>query len=192
MSRRPIGWIVAMLIVLAPVVALAQGFQITPPVQAELDRAKAMVAQWAADPVIVEAVKGQNAKGPMAGMDNAKWKTVRRSDPIVKEFQASAAGQLLTKKCEGSGGEFTEAFLNASHGEKVAFFQKTTSYIHAGAAKFDVPYKSGKPWQGAAEFDESSQLYAIQVSVPVVAEGKPIGALVVGVNLSHLEKVAKK
>jgi hypothetical protein len=185
-------WVIGVGIVLAPAVALAQGGQITPPLQAELDRAKAAVAQWAADPAIVDAVKAQNAKGPMAGMDNAKWKTVRRSDPIVTEFQTSAAGQLLRKKCEGSGGEFTEAFLNGSRGEKVAFFEKTTSYIHAGSAKFDVPYTSGKAWQGKAEFDESSQMYAVQVSVPVLAEGKPIGALVVGVNLSYLEKLAKK
>ena len=47
----------------------------------------------------------------------------------------------------------------------------------------------GKAWQGKPEFDESSQIYAIQLSVPVLAEGKPIGVLVVGVNL---EKIAKK
>jgi C4-dicarboxylate-specific signal transduction histidine kinase len=35
-------------------------------------------------------------------------------------------------------------------------------------------------------------VYAIQISVPVMAEGKPVGALVVGVNLTHLEKLAKQ
>ena len=71
----------------------------------------------------------------------------------------------------------------------MAFVEKTSSYIHNGQPKFDVPFSSGKAWQGKPEFDESSQAYAVQVSVPVLAEGKPIGVLVVGVNL---EKVTKK
>ena len=85
-----------------------------------------------------------------------------------------------------------EAFLNGALGEKVAFVEKTTSYIHKGQAKFDVPYTTGKTWQGSPEFDESSQTYAIQISVPVLVDGRPAGALVVGVNLTHLESLAKK
>ena len=187
-----VKFVTILALMLVATVAHAASFEMTPAVQAELDKQKTVVAAWAADPVIVGAVKEQNAKGPIAGMDNPKWKTTRRSDPVVKELQANAAGQLLKKKIEGSGGAFNEAFLNGSRGEKAAFFEKTSSYIHVGQAKFDVPYTSGKSWQGKAEFDESSQTYAIQISVPVMADGKPIGALVVGVNLSHLEKVAKK
>jgi hypothetical protein len=179
-------------VILAPVVALAADFQITPAIQAEIDRQKQVVAGWAADPVVVAAVKAQNGKGPISDMDNAKWKSTRRSDPTVKAFQSSPAGQYLKGKVEGSGGVFNEAFLNGGKGEKTAFVEKTSSYVHAGQAKHDVPYTSGKPWQGKPEFDESSQAYAIQVSVPVLDGGKPIGSLVVGVNLSHLEKVAKK
>jgi hypothetical protein len=125
-------------------------------------------------------------------MDNAKWKGTRRTDPLVTGFQSNAAGQFLKARLAESQGAVSEAFLNAAQGEKVAFAEKTTSYIHKGSAKFDVPFTTGKPWQGKPEFDESSQTYAIQISVPVMADGKTIGALVVGVNLSHLEKVAKK
>jgi hypothetical protein len=179
-------------IVLAASGAAGAGFEMTAAIQAELDKQKTVVAGWAASPVIVSAVAEQNRKGPIAGMDNPKWKMTRRSDPVVVGFQASAAGQFLKAKLAESQGAVSEAFLSAAQGEKVAFAEKTTYYIHSGMAKFDVPFKSGKPWQGQAEFDESSQTYAIQISVPVLAEGRPIGALVVGVNLSHLEKVAKK
>ena len=179
-------------VALFPVMALAASFEITPAVQAELDRQKQVVAGWAADPVIVNAVREQNAKGPIPGMDNAKWKTTRRSDPVVKQFPANPAGQYLRAKLEASGGAVSEAFLNAAGGEKVAFVEKTTSYIHAGQAKHDVPFTTGRPWQGKPEFDESTQTYAVQISVPVLDGGKPIGSLVVGVNLSHLEKVARK
>src|SRR5436853_7371065 len=78
------------------VAAVAQGeFGITPGIQAELDRQKRVVAGWAADAVIVKAVVEQNTEGPLAGMDNAKWKVLRRSDPLVRAFQSNAAGQFL-------------------------------------------------------------------------------------------------
>ena len=172
--------------------AAAAGFEMTASVQTELDRQKTIVAGWAANPTIVNAVAEQNRKGPIEGMDNTKWKATRRSEALVTAFQGNAAGQLLKAKLTESQGAFSEAFLNAAAGEKVAFVEKTTSYIHKGQAKFDVPFTSGKSWQGKPEFDESSQTYAVQISVPVVADGKTVGVLVVGVNLSHLEKYAKK
>jgi hypothetical protein len=171
---------------------IAFGFEMTPAIQGELDKQKAVIAKWAADPVLIKAVVDHNGKGPIQGMDNPKWKTVRRSDPMTKEFQSNSAGQFLKGKLEGSSGLFSEAFLNGAQGEKVAFVDKTSSYIHLGQAKFDVPFTSGKAWQGKAEFDESSQTHAIQISVPVVKDAKPIGVLVVGVNLTSLQKTAGK
>lgn len=181
----------AMFAVLLPAVAGAMEFEVTPAVQSELDRQKAAIARWAADPTLVAAVRAQNRKGPMAGVDNAKWKSMRRSDPAVRQFQQSAAGEFLRNRQRESGGAITEVFLNAAKGEKVAFVEKTTSYIHAGAAKHDVPFASGKPWQGEPEFDESTQTYAVQVSVPVLDGGRPIGSLVVGVNVSHLRQAQR-
>lgn len=188
--RIPYYTVIAALAAL-PAVSAALDFDITPAVQAELDREKAVVAKWAADPVIVKAVEEQNRKGPIAGMDNAKWKRTMRSDPVVKQFQNNAAGRFLRAKMRESNGAVTEAFLNGAKGEKVAFAEKTTSYIHAGAAKHDVPFHTGRLWQGKPEFDESSQTYAIQVSAPVVANGRSIGSLVVGVSLSHFKSAAR-
>lgn len=168
------------------------GFEITPAVQKELDKHVENVKAWAAEPSIVKAVIAQNEKGPIAGLDNPKWKTLRRSDALVKEFQSNPAGQYLKRKISDSNGTYAEAFLSAAQGEKVAFFEKTTSYLHKGMPKFDVPFTSGKAWQGQPEFDESSQSHQIQVSVPVVSGGKPVGVLVVGVSLAKLEKTGKK
>lgn len=179
------------LAVFVPAVAGAMDFEITPAVQRELDRQHALITRWAADPTVVEAVRAQNRKGPMAGVDNAVWKTLRRSDPAVRQFQDNAAGKFLRKCQRDSGGAITEIFLNAARGEKVAFVEKTTSYIHAGAAKHDVPFGTGKPWQGEPEFDESTQTYAVQLSVPVLDGGRPIGSLVVGVNVSHLRQAQR-
>ena len=174
-----------------PAVSVAVDFEVTPAVQAELDRQTTVVAGWAADPVVVKAVQEQNQKGPIAGMDKATWKKTRRSDSLVKEFQKNPASAFLQSKLRGSGGMATEAFLNGAKGEKVAFAEKTSSYIHAGAAKHDVPFTTGKPWQGKPEFDESSQTYAIQVSAPVLVNGAPIGSLVVGISLSHFRSASR-
>lgn len=166
-------------------------FEITPAIQKELDQTIEVVKGWAADPVIVSAAAAQNQKGPIAGMDNPKWKTVRRSDELIKGLQNNDAAKLLKQKLDASQGLYSEAFLNASQGEKVAFVDKTSSYLHKGQPKFDTPFTSGKSWQGQPEFDESSQTHQIQVAVPVLADGKPIGVLVVGVNLTKLTGALK-
>jgi hypothetical protein len=186
------GTIASVALALWTTAAAAAGFQMTPAVQTELDKQKTVVATWAAHPTVVAAVVEQNRRGPIVGMDNPKWKITRRSEPVVTGLQTNAAGQYLKSQLDENKGKFNEAFLSASLGEKVAFVEKTTSYIHKGQPKFDVPFTTSKAWQGAPEFDESSQTYAIQISVPVMVEARPIGVLVVGVNLSHLESIAKK
>ena len=186
---RATVWAPLWMIVMA---GAAFAFEMTHATQAQIDKHKTAIAGWAADPVMVSAVKDQNGKGSIPAMDNPKWKTTRRSDAIVKAFQENPAGKMLKAKLEAAGGVYTEAFLNAAQGEKVAFVEKTTSYIHLGQPKFDVPFTSGKSWQGKPEFDESAQTYQLQISVPVLADGKSIGALVVGVSLAQLEKAGKK
>ena len=186
-----VGFVAGVSIVVAATAAHAT-FEITSAIQAELDRQKKVIAGWAADPVIVKAVAYQNVKGPLPGVDNATWKALRRSDPVVRAFQSNPAGKFLRAKMEASGGLITEAFLSATEGEKVAFAEKTTWYIHKGMRKFDVPFTTRSAWQGRPEFDESAQTYQIQISVPVLVDGRPAGALVVGVGLAQLEKRAQK
>jgi hypothetical protein len=174
-------------------VSFAAQLEITGAVQTELDRQKVELAKWAADPTIVSAVKEHNAKGPIPDMDNGKWKTLRRSDPVVKALIEGPAGHVLKKRMQDSSGAIDKVFLNGAAGDKVAFAEKTISYLHKGQEKFDVPMSTGKPWQMSKPwFDESLQGYAVQIAVPVVADGKTIGVLVGSVPVAHLEKVAKK
>jgi hypothetical protein len=145
---------------------------------------------WAASPIVVEAVLAQNQKGPIAGMDNAKWKTVPESDALVKGFIDNETGKFLQAELAKTEGVCVGAFLNAAQGEKVAFTEKTGSYLHKGSAKFDVPFATGKPWQGKPELED--KIYVIQISVPVLSDGKPIGVLVVEIDGSKLETLVKK
>ena len=126
-------------------------------------------------------------------MDNAKWKTVRRSDPVVHAFVSAPAGVFLKKRIEASGGALDKAFISAAQGEKVAFAEKTISYLHRGQEKFDTPMTTGKPWQMTKPwFDESLQGYAIQVAAPVMDNGKAIGVIVASVPVIYLERIARK
>ncbi len=177
--------------VLAAMTAWAADFEITPAVQKKIDGNIKAAAKWAADPVVVKAVAAQNEKGPIAGMDNPKWKTVAKTDPIVKGFQTNAAGKFLTTKVKASK-TVVGAFLNAAQGEKVAFTEKTASYIHKGSAKFDVPMSTVKPWQGKPEFDDDAKAQLLQISVPVLSDGKAIGALVVEMNVTKMAESPKK
>src|SRR4030095_4666587 len=147
MRHATIGFITAVVLALTATAASAAGFQMTPAVQAELDKQKTVIAGWAANATVVNAVVEQNRRGPIAGMDNPKWRLTRRSDPTMTAFQSNAAGQFLKAQIDENKGKFSEAFLSAAAGEKVAFVEKTTSYIHVGQAKFDAPYTTGKAWQ---------------------------------------------
>lgn len=166
--------------------AVDSASRITPAIQAALDAQKRLIAQWAADPSVIDAVKAQNAKGPIPGMTNGKWKSLKADDPAVTAFQKNRAGVFLAKKQAASKGLVLEAFLNAAQGEKAAFTAKPSSYLHAKTAKFDDPM-IGRPWQGKPEFDKSSYSHSIQLSTPVLDRGKAIGVLVVGFSMKDLK-----
>jgi len=174
-------------------------FEITPAIQKRLDEWKKTAQGWCGDQVVLDAVEGQNEKGPIAGMTEDKWKKTQRRDPLIEGLSGCPAAKFLAAKAKASGGAVSELFLNAAQGEKVAFIDKTSSYVHKGKSKFDVPFETQKPWQGEPEFDESSQTYQIQLAVPVLVKDEPeaekptsIGVLVVGIDLGALEKPSGK
>ena len=191
--RRVMGLVViAVVVLLANLAWAASCFEVMEEVQTRISWQVWNADGWAANPVVVEAVLAQNAKGPIPGMDNAKWKTVPESDAIVQGFINNETAKFLKAEMANTDGFCTGAFLNAAQSEKVAFSDKTGSYIHKGSAKFDVPFAGGKSWQGKPELDDSGKVYEIQISVPVLSDGKPIGALVVEIDGTKLEALAKQ
>jgi len=162
--------------------ALAAGLE--PAVQAKVDAMKKQVESWAADPVIVNAVKAYNTAPPAdsAATTQDKWKTLPILDPFVRSFSKNEAGTFLKSKKTDA---VSEAFLSGADGNKVAFLAKTSAWCHKGKAKHDDPM-AGKTWQGDVEVDESTGLQQVQVAVPVMDAGKPIGSLVVGLSLAKL------
>lgn len=153
--------------------------------QAKLDAKIAEVKTWATDPVIISAVVAQNTELPAthAAITQEKWKSFTVLDPFVRSFSRNPAGVALKAR---KADWVAEAFLNDSEGRKVAFLNKTTSWSHGSSAKHSDPL-AGKSWQGNVEIDESSGLQQIQIAVPVLSGGTPVGSLIVGVALSKLD-----
>jgi hypothetical protein len=161
---------------------LAEGLDAA--VQTKVDAMVKQIQTWAADPAIVDAVKAHNASLPAdeAAMTQDKWKALSILDPVVRSYSKNPAGTFLKSKKTDA---VAEAFLSGADGLKVAFLSKPSNWSHKGKAKHDDPM-SGKTWQGAVEVDESTGLQQVQVGVPVLDGGKPIGSLVVGLSLAKL------
>lgn len=151
------------------------------------------LAQWAASPELVSAIKAQNEM--TAGYDAARidaldqeWRAEvgSGSSPLVNSVVMNAASDFLRMQAEGTGGIVTEVFVMDSHGLNVASSGLTSDYWQGDEAKFSETYGkgAGAVHFGEVEFDESSQTYQAQISMTIVdpATGAPIGAMTVGVD----------
>jgi hypothetical protein len=151
------------------------------------EKVKAKIAEikkWAAEAVVIETVKSFNAGKPteLKEMSQEKWQKVSVIDPIIKNLRKNKAGEYFKSKQDDS---VAEVFLNGADGSKAALLSKTTSWSHKGKPKHDQPM-TGKEWIGEEEVDESTGVRLIQVAVPVLDAGKPIGSLVVGFNVAKI------
>jgi hypothetical protein len=152
--------------------------------QAKLNARAQTLREWASSPAVVAAVKAVNTSVPpeYAAMTEARWTDLSVLEPFVRSFTRNdAAAYLKSSKAP----EVSEAFVSAANGMKVAFLSKTTSWSHKGKAKHDVPM-AGKTWQGTIEVDKSTGQQQIQIALPVLDGGKPIGSLVVGLAVAKL------
>jgi len=152
--------------------------------QTRLDAKIKLAQTWAADPIIVDAVKEHNAhpSAEAVAMTQEKWVAASVLDPFVRSLTKNPAAESLKSKKSAA---LTEAFLSGANGTKVAFLSKTTSWSHKDKPKHENPM-AGKTWQGAVEVDESTGQQQVQIAVPVLDGGKPIGSLVVGFSISKL------
>jgi len=163
---------------------LARAEGLAPAAQTKLDAQLKAVQTWAADPALINAVKAWNSSPSpdAAAMTQEKWKIASVLDPFIRAFTKNPAAEFLKSKKSGS---LSEAFVSGADGTKVAFLAKTSSWSHKGKPKHEDPM-AGKTWQGQVEVDESTGQQQIQIAVPVLDGGKPIGSLVVGYNVEKL------
>ena len=164
--------------------ALLRAETLSPKAQARLDHMRDEAAGWAADPVIVDAVLAQNTQLPaeLGDLTQEKWEALSAKSPFLRRFLTHPAAELIRAR---AGDRISEAFLSDAQGRKIAFLSKPTNWCHQGKPKHDLPM-GGKTWQGAIEVDRSAGTLQIQISVPVLSGGTPVGSLVIGVTISTL------
>lgn len=154
----------------------ARANSLPPAVQAKVDLYKKKLVEWAANPAIVAAVKAANAKGGLAGMNNAKWVGLDEQDPVVLSFQNNEAGKLISKLDEDKG--ISKLYLRDEKGNLIASSNKPLLYNNGSKPWIANPMKEGRPWSATeAKPDPATQIDGVQVSAPVLDGGKPIGVL---------------
>ena len=171
--------------VLAILVSTAGFSQAPPELKAKLDAKIKQLQQISVEPQVVDAVKSYNAATPSPeakAMTNEKWHGLTLFDPFVRAVgKAELSGYLKTKRDD----EVAKIFVSGADGGKVAFDAKTEHWTHKGLPKHEVPM-TGKMWIGPVKLDDSTGLQMIQVGLPVLDNGKPIGSIVFGLRSEKL------
>jgi len=154
------------------------------------DLADSTLAAVGSDPVVVAAVKAQNAEGKsladIQAMDT-KWKAQAGVVDYMAALMDSSLGKHL-KMIQAKEGYYAEIFVMDNQGANVAMTDKTSDYWQGDEGKFKNSFAGGKGavFVDEVEFDDSSQSYLVQVSVPVMDGGKAIGAITFGIDVDKI------
>jgi len=159
--------------------------------QKVIDLANGELAKVGTDPVIVNAVKAENGKGKTLVQIKEKDKKWKATAGIVDYMQA-----LMDSECgkhivgiQNSSEFYAEIFVMDNQGANVAMTDKTSDYWQGDEAKFKKSYSggSGAVFVDDVEFDDSTQAYLVQVSVPVKDGDTVIGAITFGIDVDKVE-----
>ena len=162
-----------------------------PAPQVVIELANTKLAALGSDPVIVKAVKAENAKGKTLAAIQEKdkvWKETPGIADYMNEIMESECGRYL-RDIQNSAPYYAEIFVMDNQGANVAMTDKTSDYWQGDEGKFKKSFNDG---QGAVfvdevEFDDSAQAYLVQVSVPVKDGGRVIGAITFGIDVDQIE-----
>lgn len=161
---------------------------VTPKMQPKIDAYKKKIQDWAAHPELVKDVKESNAKGPVPGMANAKWRELKENDPAVEIFVKNSVGQLVTKWMNEDSKGINKVVVSGDKSQRIGFTSMPAIYIGKGRPNFDTSFDEGKVWQQAqVQPDPSTHIPTVQISAPVKDGGKVIGVLLVSLTAAALQ-----
>lgn len=140
------------------------------------------------DPVIVAAVKAQNAKkvtlDAIKALD-AQW-IAGKAATLVKQTTTGPCADRL-RALVAANSTYGETFVMDDQGAIVCATSKTSDYWQGDEAKFEQAFRAGKGnvFIDRPKYDDSSAASIAQISVPVMdndrADARAIGALTVGI-----------
>jgi hypothetical protein len=155
------------------------------------------VAAWAADPVLIGAIRAQNestagyAADQIEALDQSWRAQVGQPSPdLIDPVLHNQAADFLRAQASASNGRITEILLMDAVGLNVAVSHVTSDYWQGDEEKHNQTYAigPGAVHIGEIEFDESSQSYQAQLSLTITdpQTGEALGALTVGVLAESL------
>jgi hypothetical protein len=149
------------------------------------------LAALGTDPVIVAAVKAENAKGKTLDQIKAldkTWIATAGLADYMKVLMDSECGKHL-RAIQASQPFFSEIFVMDNQGANVAMTDKTSDYWQGDEAKFQKSFNggAGAVFVDEVKFDDSSQAYLCQISVPVKDGDQTIGAITVGIDVDKVK-----
>jgi hypothetical protein len=165
-----------------------------PAIEAYLD---SDIRAWAGDPRLAEAIAAQNAttaaysQAEIDSLDQTWRGQVGADDSaLIAGVLDTPAADLLRERVAGSEGIITEIFLMDARGLNVAASSVTSDYWQGDEEKFTATFPAGPDAVhiSEVEFDESTQSYQAQVSLPMTdpGTGAVIGAITIGVAADRL------
>ncbi|MAC78254.1 MAG: hypothetical protein CML66_09340 [Rhodobacteraceae bacterium] len=180
--------------VLAALALPASADDFTPMLQDFLDTE---IRTWSDDPILVTAIMAQNARhdgitaDQIDALDRAWRAEIGQADtPTITPVIDNSAADFLRRHVESGGGAIAEIFIMDAHGLNVAATAPTSDMWQGDEAKFTETYPKGPDAThfSEVEFDESSQTFVGQISIPIVNRetGEVVGAMTVGVNAETL------
>lgn len=152
---------------------------------------KILQTTWATNPVVINAIKEQNAKNvsltEIKKLDES-WRSTSGLGAFMIPYLDNPAAEELAR-LEETAGYVQESFAMDNQGGLVAATTKTSDYWQGDEAKFIESFKDGKGavHVGEIEFDNSAQAYLVQVSIPVMDGGKAIGAITIGIDVDKVQ-----
>ncbi|NTX66284.1 hypothetical protein HUA74_37070 [Myxococcus sp. CA051A] len=156
----------------------------------KVERLMPALQRMAVDPELVQAVLAQNARGASLvsiRADDDAWLATPAMTPFKQRVLDAACSRVLARHRISLGRDkVAEAFVMDRQGALVGATRRTSDYWQGDEDKFRVPFKQGRVLREHPFFDESSQAYVIQVSLPVRDRGRVIGAVTVGISLLDL------
>ena len=156
---------------------ISRAEQIAPSVQANVDQYKKSLVEWAAHPLIVNAVKMSNSRRGITAMSNSKWDELSENDPAVVKLSQNTAAKQIAQWEESKAIE--KLNLRDYNANLVAFSSlsgKPLLYNTAGRPSFQNGLKGA--WAAnEVKPDPSTQKKTVQISAPVMDSGKTIGVL---------------
>ncbi|GAA0741053.1 cache domain-containing protein [Ideonella azotifigens] len=158
----------------------AFGNELPAEVQAKVEKAKKRLAELAANPTVVAAVREANGHDG-GGMTNGKWVDLTDADPAVKSMLASKVSVQIAK-WETEDDTVNKLVLRDQKGNLIGASIRPLIYNNASRPVFANPIK-GQVWSAnEIKPDTSTQIPSVHVAAPVMDGGKAIGVLQAGVT----------